>query len=323
MNLMNNELANLLPAKAWTVSDQNKHPLNPQNIKYNWNANTRLTDYHTAKELADAYDYHVAYRIDSYRDHCLFFDLEAQHGDIEENIFTLLPLAYCERSTSGGYHGILKLPDNIITNYEKLLKCHTTFKCSTTPEQHSGLEIFTKKHFLTFTENVIKPPTAKSDDFDTLFTVMKNMTTNNTFKTDIVPIDINDPVLKTAYLNALAFLQNRPNADDTYLDRILTKIDEIYNTDFDRSHADYRMLWTIYGYLKIYLYNSTNGLAYQNDMYNRADIRAGLLMNLATSLANKYQRDKWFNHMIHKVNYLTYTSEQIIARDDAQALELI
>lgn len=175
------EKAGLARRPCWTISDKRKRPLNPQTgLRQHWdpakyqpqlakagdsyywgdlcsNPERQLV---TLEQLMSEPQTPVnawALRVDTQSQHVLLVDIERDYDHKLNPLIRGLPVLYTERSKHGGMHLIVKVEQVFLDDpiYQPIL-LKGSYKIAGTSQTHSGVEVFTTSHYLTFTTNQIE-----------------------------------------------------------------------------------------------------------------------------------------------------------------------
>lgn len=170
------ESLNLNNKPVWTISDKNKVPMNARaavlahfnrdeffkiirNHPY-WHTHaSRPEDLVTLTELRSepaAPLSALTLSLDLSDQSIMVIDIEQYFDNRSLRYLQRLPVIYSERSRHGGQHYIVKVPKEIQTadKYQALFS-KSRVKFAQTAHSHSGIELFFRKHFITFTQNII------------------------------------------------------------------------------------------------------------------------------------------------------------------------
>lgn len=166
---------------CWTVSDNKKRPIDPKNaLKQHFNpdkyqpaiakpgdnsywGNLASDPVRGLVSLDELKADHgtpksgYALRVDTQSQHVLLVDIERDYDHKLNRLIRGLPIAYAERSKHGGLHLIVKVDQVFLDDpvYEPIL-LKGSYKIAGTTQDHSGVEVFTTSHYLTFTTNQIE-----------------------------------------------------------------------------------------------------------------------------------------------------------------------
>ena len=98
-----------------------------------------------------------ALRVDTQTQNILLIDIERDYDHKLNPLIRGLPIVYAERSKHGGMHLIVKVDQDFLDDpiYQPIL-LKGSYKIAGTNDHHSGIEVFTTSHYLTFTTNQIE-----------------------------------------------------------------------------------------------------------------------------------------------------------------------
>lgn len=166
---------------CWTISDNKKRPIDPMTgLKQHFNpakyqpqlakpgdANywgnlcndpvKGLVSLDELEECSGTPKSGYALRVDTQSQHVLLVDIERDYDHKLNPLIRGLPVAYAERSRHGGMHLIVKVEQVFLDDpiYQPIL-LKGSYKLAGTTQDHSGVEVFTASHYLTFTTNQIE-----------------------------------------------------------------------------------------------------------------------------------------------------------------------
>ena len=166
---------------CWTISDNLKRPIDPKTaLRQHFNPETYQPA--LAKPNDDNYWGNLcndpsrqlvsldelendpgtpktgyALKVDTQSQHVLLVDIERDYDHKLNPLLQGLPVAYAERSRHGGMHLIVKVEQVFLDDpiYQPIL-LKGSYKLAGTSRDHSGVEVFTFGHYLTFTTNQIE-----------------------------------------------------------------------------------------------------------------------------------------------------------------------
>lgn len=166
---------------CWTISDNLKRPIDPRTaLKQHFNPETYqpalakpnddsywgnlcndpikgLVSLDELKECPGTPKSGYALRVDTQSQHILLIDIERDYDHKLNRLIRGLPVAYAERSKHGGMHLIVKVEQAFLDDpiYQPIL-LKGSYRLAGTNDHHSGVEVFTFGHYLTFTTNQIE-----------------------------------------------------------------------------------------------------------------------------------------------------------------------
>lgn len=175
------EKTGLARQRCWTISDNKKRPIDPKTaLRQHFNpakyqpalAKPRDANYwgnlcndpvkglvslDELKEDEGTPKSGYALRVDTQSQHILLIDIERDYDHKLNPLIRGLPIVYAERSKHSGMHLIVKVEKVFLDDpvYEPIL-LKGSYKLAGTSETHSGVEVFTASHYLTFTTNQIE-----------------------------------------------------------------------------------------------------------------------------------------------------------------------
>lgn len=175
------EKAGLARRPCWTISDNLKRPIDPKTaLKQHFNPETYqpqiakpnddnywgnlcndpikgLVSLDELKQDKETPKTGYALRVDTQSQNVLLVDIERDYDHKLNPLIRGLPVAYAERSKHGGLHLIVKVEQVFLDDpiYQPIL-LKGSYKLAGTSQTHSGVEVFTASHYLTFTTNQIE-----------------------------------------------------------------------------------------------------------------------------------------------------------------------
>lgn len=167
--------------QCWTISDNLKRPIDPKNAlrqhfdpskyqpalaKPNDNSYWGNLASDPVKGLVSLDELKAdhgtpksgyALRVDTQSQNVLLVDIERDYDHKLNPLIRGLPVLYAERSKHGGMHLIVKVEQAFLDDpiYQPIL-LKGSYKIAGTSDHHSGVEVFTASHYLTFTTNQIE-----------------------------------------------------------------------------------------------------------------------------------------------------------------------
>lgn len=174
------EKAGLARRRCWTISDKRKRPLNPTtglrqhwdpekyqpalakpNDSYYWgdlcsNPERQLVTLEQLMSEPQTPANAWALRVDTKTQNILLVDIEREYDHKLNPLIRGLPIVYAERSRHGGMHLIVEVDQDFLDDpiYAPIID-KGWYKVAGTSTAHSGIEVFTFGHYLTFTTNQI------------------------------------------------------------------------------------------------------------------------------------------------------------------------
>lgn len=166
---------------CWTISDNLKRPIDPRTaLKQHFNPETYqpalakqgdanywgnlcndpvsgLVSLNELENDPGTPKTGYALRVDTQSQNVLLVDIERDYDHKLNPLIRDLPILYAERSRHGGMHLIVKVEQVFLDDpvYEPIL-LKGSYKIAGTNDHHSGVEVFTASHYLTFTTNQIE-----------------------------------------------------------------------------------------------------------------------------------------------------------------------
>ena len=166
---------------CWTISDNKKRPIDPMTgLKQHFNpakyqpqlakagdsyywgnlCNDPIKGLVSLNELENdpgTPKSGYALRVDTQSQNILLVDIERDYDHKLNPLIRNLPVVYAEISRHGGLHLIVKVEQAFLDDpiYQPIL-LKGSYKLAGTTQTHSGVEVFTTSHYLTFTTNQIE-----------------------------------------------------------------------------------------------------------------------------------------------------------------------
>ena len=151
----------------WSISDNDKKPLNIQTALDTNFRHPKLFNYHRPGNLLPLtqFDNQVpeiihnrALRLNTKALHVFAIDIEPQYNhDRWDKWLKWIPIDYIEYSMHDGYHVLVNIPDPVYNNPEtqKFLNSNSDIQFLEEGKSHQGIEFVFNKHFMTLTRRII------------------------------------------------------------------------------------------------------------------------------------------------------------------------
>lgn len=154
----------------WTISDNNKHPLNIQSAIDTDFRYPKFFSYDRQGNLAPLADFdnkvpasltNRAIRLNTEKLHIFALDIEPEYNHDQWNQWLRwLPYDYAEFSTHNGIHMLVNIPDDVynISEFKNYVNHRTDVQFLEEEKSHQGIEFVFNRHFMTLTRRVIIDP---------------------------------------------------------------------------------------------------------------------------------------------------------------------
>lgn len=335
--------------KAWTISNNRKEPINPQTgLKYHFEPKLyrpdrayRQTGFwgdlahdpdRTLVSLDDLFNepqtpqHAFALRVDVDSQHVMLVDVEHVYDHKINPYLRQLPIIYGERSKHGGYHFIVPIDPELLSQYSALFK-RTSIKIADTPAEHSGVEFFFHNHYLTFTENQIhfknpNRPTNLKPLLDHLVdhAPQAHPDSVHNFIEGKLPQVPNDALIIARHAMSPYDFDQLYKFAKLYNDPNFTGDEKHTMPDHSQSYRDYRIVFKIASSLLYNMHNhyKENPLAIDgdNDWLSNPDqpYNPEILTWAVFEISKRYlkPRPKLSGHMIHNQTYQQYLANSAV-----------
>lgn len=288
-------IQSIAPSKRWSVSDQNKRPIDIVEYKNSgriWGATTTdelsLVDLPTlCSVIPDAKN--NAYYMDSLIDHFVILDIEPNCPDHLKNEFLKLNYIYGERSMSGkGYHLVFPMPKNFHEYPAAMQK-------TAMQEDHKWYEILLN-HWVTFTRNMIPPATGK-DGIESIFEdLAKEQISTSRSDVDVMDLKPNPmPPKHDTIITLLSEQKYRKTVDDFY---------------GDYSKYEYGHMGFLYYRIKLLL--NTHTVKSTKHKYTSHEIAWLLYVVAKDAIPHRVKHDEKRDGL----PWLLYLARELIAKDE-------